>query len=128
MLSDDTVRETQMVMGERVGGIIVDDDAMTADCLRVIFHPKEVVRQRIANLLVVRTAFGAGPRADRRLEYQRDQDQKTNARTATAQQLIISRVPAGRSDASRNFRLKKRAACFRRREPKKKTSCRPRTA
>src|SRR5208282_5005170 len=113
MLSDDAVSETQMVMGERVGGIIVDDDAMTADCLRVIFHSQEVVRQRIANLLVVRTAFGAGPRADRRLEYQRDQDQKTNARTATAQQLSYLPRPRGKkSDTSRNFRLKKTRRVF----------------
>src|ERR1039458_9740604 len=97
MLSDDAVRETQMVVRERVGGIVVDNDAMAADCLGIIFHPQKVISQRIANLLVVRTAFGAGPRADRRLEYQRDQNQKTNARTATTQQLTISRVPAGRN-------------------------------
>src|SRR5208282_2834245 len=97
MLSDNAVREAQVVVCERVGGIVVDNYAMTADCLGVIFHAQKVVRQRIANLLVVRTAFGASPRADRRLEYQRDQDQKTNARTATAQQLIISRIPTGRN-------------------------------
>src|SRR5208282_3620327 len=89
MLSDDAVGEAQVVMCQRVGGIVVDNYAMTADCLGVIFHTQKVVRQRIANLLVVRTAFGASPRADRRLEYQRDQNKNTNDRTATNQQFII---------------------------------------
>src|SRR5260370_21229048 len=43
MLSDDAVREAQMVVCERVAGILVDHDAMAANSLRVVFHSKEIV-------------------------------------------------------------------------------------
>src|SRR5208337_4608384 len=116
MLADDAVRETQMIVCERVAGIVVDHYAMTADCFRIIFHAQKIVSQRIANLLIVRTVFGARARADRRLEYQRDQSDKTNARTPKAQQLIIpSRTRDSRGkkfDGSRNFRHKKTRSAF----------------
>src|SRR5579862_8120835 len=109
MLSDDAVGKTEMIMGERVAGIVVDDDAMAADRLGVVFHAQKVVCQRIANLLVIRAVPGAGARADRQLENQRDQNQKTNARPPTQLLLVSPSLrPAGKeSDGSRNFCDKK---------------------
>src|SRR5260370_24835882 len=43
MLADDAVGETEMVVGERVGGIVGDDDAMAANGLAIVFHPEEIV-------------------------------------------------------------------------------------
>src|ERR1700722_17306263 len=54
MLADDAISESQMIMSERVAGIILDHDAMAADGLGIIFHAQEIVCQRIANLLVGR--------------------------------------------------------------------------
>src|SRR5258708_15109508 len=116
MLADHTVSKSQVIVSERVAGIVFYNDAMTFDCLGVVFHAQEVVRQRIANLLVGSTAPGAGAGADRRLENQRYQCNQANARTPKAQQLLNSlrsTIPAGRSQMLAGiFATKKRAGCF----------------
>ena len=105
-----------MVVRQRIVGMVFDDELMAPDGFRVVFHPKEIVGQGIANLLVGRTAFGAGARAHRRLEYQRDQCNQANAQTPKAQQLLNSPRPAiparGNQMLAGIFAAKKRAACF----------------
>src|ERR1700722_8229209 len=116
MLADHAVRESQMIMSKRVAGIILDHDAMAFDCFGVVFHTQEIVCERIANLLVGRTALSAGAGADRRLENQRYQCNQANTRTPKAQQLLNSlrtTIPAGRNKMLAGiFVTKKRAACF----------------
>jgi len=103
-------------VSERVAGIIFYNDAMTFDCLGVVFHAEEIVCEWIANLLVGSTAPGAGAGADRRLENQRDQCNQANAQTAKAKQLLNSlriTIPAGGNQMLAGiFAAKKRAACF----------------
>src|ERR1700686_3964805 len=88
MLADHAVRESQVIVSERVAGIVLYYDAMAFDGLGVVFHAVEIVCEWIANLLVGSTAPGAGAGADRRLENQRDQWNQANARTPKAQQLL----------------------------------------
>src|ERR1700732_2779169 len=59
MLADDAVRESQVIVSERVARIVFYYDPMAADGLGVVFHAQEVVCERIANLLVGSTAPGA---------------------------------------------------------------------
>src|SRR5580700_6226366 len=116
MLANDSIGKSQVIMRERVAGVVLDDDAMAFDRLGVIFHAEEIVSERIANLLVGRIVVGAGARADRQLENQCDQCHQVNTQTPKAEQFL--NPPAARdtrreeSDASRNFRYKKTRSVF----------------
>ncbi len=88
MLADHAVRKSQVIVRERVAGVVVDDGAMAFDRLGIIFHAEKIVRERIANLLVGRIALGAGARADRQLENQRNQCRKANTQTTKAKQFL----------------------------------------
>src|ERR1700719_1599343 len=65
MLADDAVRKSQVIVRERVAWVVFDYDAVAFDRLGIIFHAKEIVGERIANLLVGRIAVGGGTRAAR---------------------------------------------------------------
>src|ERR1700674_897301 len=97
MLSDDAVREAKVIVRQRVGRVVVDNHAMTANSLAVVFHAEEIVGQRIADLLVVGTGFGAGAGDGRRLEgrpdRKRDRGNQENARPGKAQWFNRSRRP-----------------------------------
>src|ERR1700687_4289602 len=95
MLSDYAVREAKVIVREGVGRIVVDNHAMTSNSLAVVFHPEEIVGQRIADLLVLGTGFGAGTGGGRRLEdrpdRKRDRGKQENARPGKAQWFNRSR-------------------------------------
>src|SRR5579862_4736045 len=116
MFADDAVSKPQVIVRERVAGIVFNQDAMAANGFRVVFHAQEIVCQRVADLFVGRTAFGAREGADRRLENQRNQCNQANNRTPKAQQILSSlrpTIPAGRNEMLAGiFSAKKRAACF----------------
>src|SRR6266404_3951263 len=99
MLSNDAVGEAQVIVRERVGGIVVNNYAMTANGLAVVFHPEKIIGEWIANLLVVGSRFGAGVGDGRRLENRPDHDRNRDrgnqkkARPAKAQWFNRSRRP-----------------------------------
>src|SRR5579862_6152003 len=116
MFADDAVSKPQVIVRERVAGIVFNQDAMAANGFRVVFHAQEIVCQRVADLFVGRTAFGGRAGADRRLENQRNQCNQANNRTPKAQQILSylrPTIPAGRNEMLAGiFFAKKRAARF----------------
>src|ERR1700722_1407734 len=88
MLTNNSIGKSQMIVRKRVAGVVFDYDAVAFDRLGIIFHAKEIARERIANLLVGRIAVGAGTRADRQLENQCDQSHQVNTQTPKAEQFL----------------------------------------
>src|SRR5579885_4366 len=97
VLSHQAVGKAEVVMGKGVVRIPVEDFAMKPDSLGIIFHPKVIVGDRIANLLIGRGLFTGSRRKGGRLENQYYQDGQS--RTITDRHLP---EPASRMRAQAN--------------------------
>ena len=87
------VGEAQMVMSEGVTGIVLENLAMTADGVGVVFHAEIVIGEGVADVLI-EVGFLPGTGERRPLAYHYNTDSQKQSQPAVSQQRLNSAVHA----------------------------------